>query len=82
MNRSAAISVTVITALLLIAVAVLAALLGVYVKDNGSYARAANSEYTQAYYQLKDSFTNVQTNLSKARVVRGREMLSDRKSVV
>ena len=49
MNRSAAISVTVITALLLIAVAVLAALLGVYVKDNGSYARAANSEYTQAY---------------------------------
>ena len=77
MNRSAAISVTVITALLLIAVAVLAALLGVYVKDNGSYARAANSEYTQAYYQLKDSFTNVQTNLSKARVVRGREMLSE-----
>ena len=77
MNRSAAISVTVITALLLIAVAVLAALLGVYVKDNGSYARAVNSEYTQAYYQLKDSFTNVQSNLSKARVVRGREMLSE-----
>ena len=77
MNRAAAISITVITALLLIGVAIMGAFLGVYVSQNKSYANAANAEYTQAYYQLQDSLMNVQSNLSKARVVRGRDMVSE-----
>lgn len=77
MNKSAAISMTAITALLLIAVAVLSVFLSVSMQEQGQYRRMANNEYEQAYYRLSESMGNVRVNLDKARVVQDSAMMCE-----
>ena len=77
MNKSAAISITAITALLLIAVAVLSVFLSVSLQEQGQYRRMANNEYEQAYYRLGESMGNVRVNLDKARVVQDSAMMCE-----
>ena len=75
MKNAAAISLTVVTALLLVAVAVLGVFLSVSLQTQEQYRLSANNAYEQAYYQLTESMGNMRVNLDKARAAQGNAMI-------
>ncbi len=59
-----------IVALLIGAVITLGVLLGISLDDGKELSRKADNGYTSSYYTLTDSLLQIETNLSKMRVVR------------
>lgn len=77
MEKSTATFMTVLAALLLVAVAVMGVFLNVSVNSEEQYRLSANNDYEQAYYQLTDSVGNMRVNLDKARVTRNAAMMCE-----
>lgn len=77
MEKSTAMFMTVLAALLLVALAVTGVFLNISLQTQRQYRLEANNGYEQAYYQLTDSVGNMRVNLDKARVTRDPAMMCE-----
>ncbi|MGN0771128.1 MAG: PepSY1/2 domain-containing protein [Christensenellales bacterium] len=68
-NKPLAIAMIVAAVILLAVIATLSVFLGMTRSENQKWLTQANSKCQEAYYDLVDEFLNMETNLSKLRVV-------------